>query len=75
MSLQVSVLHLSKTATITLVTCTPIRVGTHRLIINSSIYFSGVVAVIFAFISVSILMRWFKNKEVNSMRPTNGNAN
>ena len=34
---QVSVLEQTKNATITLVTCTPIRVGTHRLIIKGTL--------------------------------------
>jgi len=44
-----------------------LKSGTHGLIQVSIL--GGVVAGIFAFISVSILMGWFKKKEINAMRP------
>ncbi|WP_297421794.1 undecaprenyl-diphosphate phosphatase [Clostridium sp.] len=40
---------------------------THGLLMTSLA--GGVIAGIFAFISVLILMRWFKKKEINAMRP------
>lgn len=43
------------------------KAGTHGLLQMS--LFGGVLAGVFAFISVLILMRWFKKKEINAMRP------
>lgn len=43
------------------------KASAHGLLQTS--LFGGVVAGIFAFISVLILMGWFKKKEVNAMRP------
>jgi undecaprenyl-diphosphatase len=44
-----------------------IKSGTHGLLQTS--IFGGVIAGIFAFISVLIMMRWFKKKEINAMAP------
>jgi undecaprenyl-diphosphatase len=44
-----------------------LKPGTQGLLQTSLL--GGVVAGIFAFISVLILMRWFKKKEINAMRP------